>query len=177
MPPGTDKAGEIASLIAKIDTQMLLSVFPASAEANINKYLPFVKAAMQEFQISDKRIAAAILATIRVETGNFTPATQTGSESPFRGRGFILMTGERNYTRMSQRLGLGTRLVDSPEEANSPEVAARVLCAFFADAEQRLQRAFERGDARAIYGIVAGGSSTPAAARFAEHYDKLLAQL
>jgi predicted chitinase len=170
------KAGEITSLMAKIDTKLMLTVFPPSAASNIDKYLPFVKAAMQEFQVSDKRIAAAILATIYIETGNFTPATQLGSDSQYRGRGFILMTGERNYTKMSARLGLGTRLVDSPEEANSPEVAARVLCAFFVDAEQRLQRAFERGDIAALYGIVAG-SGGAAAKRFADTYQKLIVQL
>lgn len=171
-----DKAREITRLIEKIDTRMLLTVFPASAESNINKYLPFVKAAIQEFQISDRRIVAAILATIRVDAPDFEPISNPNSVAQFRSRGFIGLTGAPNYAQVSTRLGLGTRLVDYPDEANSPEVAARVLCAYFVDAAagNRLRHALDGGDPRAIYSYVARG---PTPGRFVEPYEKLLAQL
>jgi hypothetical protein len=171
-----DKAREITRLIEKIDTRMLLTVFPASAESNINKYLPFVKAAIQEFQISDRRIVAAILATIRVDAPDFEPISNPNSVAQFRSRGFIGLTGAPNYAQVSTRLGLGTRLVDYPDEANSPEVAARVLCAYFVDAAagNRLRQALDSGDPRAIYSYVARG---PTPSRFVEPYEKLLAQL
>jgi predicted chitinase len=170
-----DRAADITALMEKVDTKLLLTVFPPSAEANIDKYLPFVKAALQEFQVSDKRLVAGILATVLVETGSFLPSIDhTGPNTPYRSRGFILMTGLPNYEKMSKRLGLGTLLVDSPEEANSPQIAARILCAFFVDAQPRLKNAFENSDVGLVYRIVTG-SRPPE--RFAEAYGKLLAQL
>ncbi|MGH8563312.1 MAG: hypothetical protein ACREXW_04210 [Gammaproteobacteria bacterium] len=47
---------------------------------------------------------------------------------------------------MSTRLGLGSRLIDSPEEARSPEVAARIICAIFIDRLPKFQEALEKND-------------------------------
>jgi hypothetical protein len=85
------------------------------------------------------------------------------------------MSGRSNYERMSQRLGLGTRLVDYPDDANSPEIAARILCAFFVDAAQRWPTLFSEGDPSAIHRRIVGGAPKPS--RFVEPYQKLLAQL
>jgi putative chitinase len=49
------------------------------------------------------------------------------------GRGFIQLTHLRNYQRIGQRIGMGDQLVQNPELASKPEVAAKVLAAFFKD--------------------------------------------
>ena len=46
------------------------------------------------------------------------------------GRGFVQLTGRSNYEKMSQRLGLGSLLVEEPAKANDPEIAARILASF-----------------------------------------------
>lgn len=174
IPDVQDKAREMTRLIERVDTRLLLSVFPASAEGNINQYLPFVKAALQEFRISDRRMAAAILATIRSEAQEFAPISDPQSDNKFRARGFIGIVGA-DYARMSALLGLGTRLVDYPEEANSPAVAARILCAYFLDENEKFGRgAVESGDAQVIYLRIVRGKQLNA---FLQAYPKLLAQL
>lgn len=68
---------------------------------------------------------------------------------------------------MTNRLGLGTRLLDSPDDAKSPEVAIRILVAWLVDPQ--------RGIATARKAIA--GSSTSQLDRFAQVYHKLLADL
>ena len=92
-------------------------------------------------------MAAALIATIAVEAPNFAPNEEYSSgqeyenhrdlgninpgDGPrYKGRGYLQITGRANYTEMSQRLGLGSRLVNSPADANSPEVASRILVAY-----------------------------------------------
>lgn len=58
--------------------------------------------------------------------GNLEP----GDGWKFRGRGYIQVTGRRNYTAASQDLFADHRLVEKPELLNDPETAA-LVCAWF----------------------------------------------
>ena len=49
----------------------------------------------------------------------------------FRGRGFVQLTGHDNYTR--RRHDLGVDLVQHPEPANDPVIAAQLLARFIAE--------------------------------------------
>lgn len=92
------------------------------------------------------RHLAYILATAKHETGNFqylreiwgpTPAqkgyegradlgnTAKGDGKRFMGRGFVQITGRRNYFDWSKRLGID--LLSSPSLAEGHDVAARIL--------------------------------------------------
>jgi predicted chitinase len=51
--------------------------------------------------------------------------TQRGDGPRFKGRGFVQITGRRNYTDWSKRLGID--LVNHPEKAAVPELAAKIL--------------------------------------------------
>ncbi|WP_185982813.1 hypothetical protein [Aureimonas mangrovi] len=51
--------------------------------------------------------------------------TQKGDGVRFRGRGFVQITGRRNYTDWSRRLGID--LVGKPELVEDREIAARIL--------------------------------------------------
>jgi len=184
----------INEITQKITTSMLAAYFPAQAQGNIEAAAPYLRAALQEFQITDRRMIAAIIATIAVETPRFEnyeepesrgsaydgrPGlgnTQQGDGVLFRGRGYIGLTGRANYTAMSTRLGLGNRLVVSPEDAATPEIACRVLVAWFADRQASLRPALERGELGQARRIVAG-SATRDIERFATVYNKVLAAL
>lgn len=90
--------------------------------------------------------AAYVLGTAHFETGQFkwmreiwgpTPAqkryegradlgnTQPGDGKRYMGRGFVQITGRRNYTDWSKRLGID--LVNKPELAEQPDIAAQII--------------------------------------------------
>lgn len=90
--------------------------------------------------------AAYALATAKHETGNFrwlreiwgpTKAqrryegredlgnVEPGDGKRFMGRGYVHITGRRNYKDWSRRLGIS--LLNDPQEAEKPEIAARIL--------------------------------------------------
>lgn len=191
--PEGNLADAINSLSARVDKALLKSIFPEGARKNIDERLQYLQAALQEFKVGDPEMAAVIIATIAVETPNFEayeePAsladryegraalgnTEPGDGLKFRGRGYIGLTGRANYKRMSERLGLGSRLVDSPEDAKSPEVASRVLVAWFVDRQDSLLAALQKDDLRLARRVVSGGLN--GLSEFTEAYGKVMAKL
>lgn len=51
--------------------------------------------------------------------------TQKGDGPKYRGRGFVQITGRRNYTDWTNRLGID--LANKPEMATLPQIAAKIL--------------------------------------------------
>ncbi len=105
-----------------------------------------IGAAWEQYGDGDDRKLAYILATAHHETGGFrymreiwgpTAAqkryegrkdlgnTQPGDGKRFMGRGFVQLTGRRNYADWSKRTGLD--LVGNPDLVVKPEIAARIL--------------------------------------------------
>lgn len=67
----------------------------------------------------------------------FDDITHLGNTQPddgynFRGRGFIQLTGRSNYTRYSGKIG-HPEIVDSPDLANNPPLAAQLAVAYIVD--------------------------------------------
>src|ERR1051325_9072028 len=108
---------------------------------NIEENLPFVLKALTAANLADKDMILMALATIRAETGNFTPLSEfkskfntppggapfslydnrkdLGNQGPpdganFRGRGYIQLTGRNNYAVHGAAIGLGNELVTNP---------------------------------------------------------------
>ena len=108
--------------------------------------------------MTDVRHVAYTLATIKWETANtFKPITEIGTDedlekrygpatavgrtlgntepgdgSRYKGRGYLLLTGKRNYQRVNELLGLvGTNsdLMKYPEKALEPQIAYRITAA------------------------------------------------
>ena len=116
---------------------------------NVLDVWPLIVAALDEQGIRSDLVEVAAAATIGTEVPQFQPIcemggpeylsrydgradlgnTQPGDGERFKGRGFIQLTGRVNYDAAGQALGLF--LVDSPELALEPVVAARVLAWFF----------------------------------------------
>lgn len=193
VPATANVADKITLISSKITVSTLATIFPESVLKNIQISAPYLQAAFQEFKISDEKLAAAIIATIAVETPSFQAYeesveqgqkwenrrdlgnTQQGDGVRYRGRGYLGITGRYNYTQMSTRLGLGSRLLDSPDDAKSPEVASRILVAWFVDRQDRLSTALANGDLAAARRVVAGGITQ--LEKFTQVYNKILAQL
>ena len=117
-------------------------------------YLPFLQAAMAEFEIDRPARMAAFVAQLAHESGELrfmeeiwgpTPAqrryeppstlaetlgnTESGDGKRFKGRGPIQITGRSNYKRVGDLLGLD--LIAEPTRAAVPDVAFRIAALFW----------------------------------------------
>lgn len=47
----------------------------------------------------------------------------------FRGRGFIMLTGRKNYEKYGKLIGVD--LISNPDLAADPEIAAKIACKYW----------------------------------------------
>jgi putative chitinase len=176
----------IVSLIPDITVEMAMRMLPYAPRANVEGNLPLVLNALVDLQLTDRPMVLMALATIRAETGSFLPISEGQSRyntSPggrpfdlydaradlgnlgppdgerFRGRGFIQLTGRSNYTLHGAAIGLGGQLIDDPDLANDPGIAARLLASFLKHREGRIRAALTAGDLPEARRLVNGGSN------------------
>ena len=137
-----------------LTAEQLQSIMPALPAKRRDVLLPFLQAAMAEFGIEAPARAAAFLAQLAHESGQFrfmeeiwgpTPAqrryepvstlaanlgnSEAGDGKRFKGRGPIQITGRANYRRFGDLLG--TDLVSEPSRAASPDLAFRIAGLFW----------------------------------------------
>ena len=170
----------------EITIEVVKKMFPATPAGNIEANLPLVLEALAGPPAADKAMILMALATIRAETEVFLPLEERPSKyntSPggrlfdlydsrrdlgnlgapdgkrFRGRGFIQLTGRANYQAHGEAIGMGTQLVENPDLANDPGVAARLLASFLKSHETRIQEALREGDLKTARRLVNGGSN------------------
>lgn len=134
MPPG--------GRIGNIDVGRLVSVLPRSQQRAANQNFPYIIQEAQRQNITNKAQLAYILATSVHESGagahmeEFASGrayegrsslgnTQPGDGMRFKGRGYVQITGRRNYADWSRRLGVD--LVNNPQLASNPRIAAQIL--------------------------------------------------
>jgi peptidoglycan hydrolase-like protein with peptidoglycan-binding domain len=172
--PGVNvTAGEVAKM------------FPGVPISNIQTNLPFVLQALNDAGLGDKDMILMALATIRAETGNFTPLSEfkskfntapggapfglydnrndLGNQGPpdganFKGRGYIQLTGRSNYQVHGAAIGLGNQLITNPSLANQPDIAAKLLASFLKSKESRIRAALKQNDLKTARKLVNGGS-------------------
>ena len=80
--------------------------------------------------------------------------TEPGDGFKYRGRGFIQLTGKNNYASMGAALNLP--LVDNPDLANDPVVAARIAARYIKDAKLRKSFATQEEANRAVTQSIGG---------------------
>ncbi len=162
-------------------------LFPATKPANVERYLPYIEAAMGAMKLADRAMLLVALGTIRAETEGFVPIselpsqfntlpgqpafsayepgtgpgkrvgnTQAGDGARYKGRGFVQLTGRDNYRRFGQQLDLP--LLEQPDLANAPEVAALLLAAFLAGKAAAMRSAVAADDLKTARKLVNGGS-------------------
>jgi putative chitinase len=114
--------------------------------ANVEAHWPLIVGALEALKILDPGTEAAVIASIGTESYLFAPEKESGSEAYFRrmydfdrslgnveqgdgakfcGRGFIPLVGRSAYARFGKLVG--EDLVEKPELALEPAVAARIL--------------------------------------------------
>ena len=168
-----------------VTVAMVSRMFPGTPLANIQTNLPFVLRALNDAGLGDKAMILMALASIRAETGNFTPLSEfqsrfntpqggppfslydnrhdLGNQGPpdganFRGRGFIQLTGRSNYQIHGAAIGLGNQLVTNPALANQPDIAAKLLASFLKRKEQAIRSALSTNNLALARRLVNGGS-------------------
>lgn len=169
----------------QVTSAQCAKMFPGVPLTNIETNLPFVLDAMRAAGLGDKNMVLMALATIRAETGNFTPLSEfksrfntapggppfglydnrsdLGNQGPpdgasFKGRGYIQLTGRANYKEHGAAIGLGNELVTNPDLANKPDIAARLLASFLKSKEAKIRSALSKNDLRTARKLVNGGS-------------------
>jgi predicted chitinase len=137
-----------------VTTQQLKSIMPRLSDTRSSDLLPLLTTAMTEFAIDTPARAAAFLAQLAHESGQFrfmeeiwgpTDAqrryepvtklsqalgnTEAGDGRRFKGRGPIQLTGRANYHRFGTLLAVD--LLAAPERASTPEVGFRIAGLFW----------------------------------------------
>jgi len=172
------------SAIPGVTVEIVSRMFPGTPVEDIEANLPPLLNALVEAQLDDHRMVLMALGTIRAETAGFQPISEGPSPfntSPggqpfdlydrrrdlgnqgapdgerFKGRGFVQLTGRANYGVRGQAIGLGAQLVENPDRANEPAIAAKLLASFLKSRETQIRSALEAGDLPAARRLVNGG--------------------
>jgi len=174
-----------APCLPPISVEIVARMFPATPLPPIRRNLPFVLDALSAASLTSAPIVLAALATIRAETEGFEPLDEAvsryntspgghpfdlydhrhdlGNQGPpdgarFRGRGFVQLTGRSNYTKFGAEANL-PGLIETPEQANDPQTAARLLAAFLLAEELPIKRALLDGRLATARSLVNGGTN------------------
>ncbi|MCC3606279.1 MAG: S8 family serine peptidase [Microcoleus sp. PH2017_29_MFU_D_A] len=168
-PSGSSKSSQTALFTTDIVFQMF-PIF-GYVQTNIKTYLPLILSELEKVGLGDRDMVLMALATIRAETESFKPIgeeksslntspggapfdlydfdTKTlklgnngvGIGAKYKGRGFIQLTGKENYQKRGKEIGIGDQLVNNPEQANDPILAAKLLARFIKNKESAIRQA------------------------------------
>ena len=86
----------------------------------------------------------------------------------YHGRGLIQLTHASNYQAMGRRIGMGDELLKNPDLANNPDIAAKILAAFFKD--RGVAKIADSGNFYAARGPVNGTDKAGSIANRAQNY-------
>jgi peptidoglycan L-alanyl-D-glutamate endopeptidase CwlK len=169
-----------SAVMPNITIGIVAKMFPATRLDNIKSNLPHVLSSLEEAELTAVPLVLTALATIRAETESFEPISEflsrfntspggkpfdlydnrkdLGNKGPpdgasFKGRGFVQLTGRANYEKFGPVVGVPD-LVDGPDQANDPTIAANILAAFIASKEQAIKTALLANDLAAARRLV-----------------------
>jgi len=183
---GLDGSGPDApSAMPPFTVSVVSKMFPATPLDPIKQNLPQVLDALRARNLTSVPVVAAALATIRAETEGFVPIAELisrfntspgghpfdlydqrkdlGNRGPpdgsaFKGRGYVQLTGRANYALYGPLAGV-PGLVEAPERASDPEIAARLLAAFIGSKEIAIKQALLLDDLVTARRLVNGGTN------------------
>ncbi len=167
----------------RITLETALKMCPDSPRANVEKFLPEILVNLEKRGLANETMIPLAIATTYTETRGFVPLSEFQSKyntSPggrpfdlydgrkdlgnqgapdgerYRGRGFIQLTGRANYLSYGHALSID--LISQPELANTPSVAAAVLCEYLKKRESKFVQAVNGNDLAKARALVNGGS-------------------
>ncbi|MEK9207257.1 MAG: glycoside hydrolase family 19 protein [Patescibacteria group bacterium] len=130
----------------------VIRAIPAQSQAAARKNIPLIVRALKDEGILTPNVLSYALATIQHESGSFEPVNEgyyldkgkapgtSGKQiaakngysggANYYGRGFIQLTHDYNYKKIGNEIGLGDKLVNNPDLANDPEIAAKIFARF-----------------------------------------------
>lgn len=178
------KSPDLEKLESVFTPDLVAGLFhPSVPRSNIETNLPLVLGALHRAGLSDWPFILTALGTIKAETARFESIPEgrsrynteeggrpfgkydfrddlgngaVGDGEKYRGRGFIQLTGKDNYRTYGERIGVD--LVNQPDRALEPDIAARILAEFLKDKKDRIADAWARQDWAAARRLVNGGS-------------------
>lgn len=136
---------------------------------------------MVAYKIGSKLSCIGMIGTVAHETASqFAPIHEFFSAHwnrydggpVFHGRGFIQLTHRYNYQKVGNELGLD--LVNFPDQALDPVIAAKAACIYWRDRD--IASMCERQDWAAVRRAVYGGNDPVGQARIQRVYDLLSQQ-
>jgi len=167
-------------ITASVTVDRVVQMLTGTSRLNVTTNLPNVLAALRAKTLVDRPMILVTLATIYVETGQFDPIPEGISEyntSPggqpfdlyndrmgngpnggalYKGRGFIQLTGYNNYRDIGAAIGVD--LVNNPDLALDPAIAAKILAEFLKRAEATIRFALAGQDLTRAREAVNGGT-------------------
>jgi putative chitinase len=174
-----------AAPMPSITVNIVSKMFPTTPLDHINNNLPHVLTALVASGLTATGLVLTALATIRAETEGFAPISEfpsrfntspsghpfdlydnrrdLGNQGPpdgadFKGRGYVQLTGRSNYTKFGPIIGVDD-LISNPDQANDPDIAAKLLAAFIASKQTAIRTALAGNDLAAARRLVNGGSN------------------
>ncbi|MBC3765991.1 peptidoglycan-binding protein [Neptunicella marina] len=167
------------------DITLAQQICIGSDASNVAHHWPIICQSMRRLDLADPLMLLMAMATVYTETGRFCPIDEYKSHyntsegghdfdlyddrhdlgnqgapdgALFKGRGYIQLTGRDNYRDIGERLGMGTKLVQQPELANDPIIAADILSMFLKRGETGIRQALTTGNLAKARKKVNGGS-------------------
>jgi len=193
-------APDALALSLKLTPERLYPIFAPAAKPNIDANLTYLQKALQEFQVSDPRMVAYVVANLASESPGLTEwaedvefakahydastsmgrtlgNTEPGDAVLYRGRGYFGITGKANYARFGQKLGLPS-LASFPEDAKKPAVAFRIGLAIIEERSDRIMAALDSDGIVDASRVTIGAKLSDArAAKIKQNYERILAFL
>ena len=184
-----------APAMPNVTVAIVAKMFPITPVRNITAHLPNVLAALVDKDLTAVPLVLCALGTIRAETEGFVPISEgvsryntspngpdfdlydnrkdLGNMGPpdgasFKGRGFVQLTGRSNYTKFGPLVGV-PNLVATPEQANDPVIASKILAAFLDSRRVAIANALAANNLAKARELVNGGSN--GLDRFTSAYD------
>jgi predicted chitinase len=141
------------------DAQMK-AAFPSATDAQLKAHAPYVNQILKEMKADTPEKAAAILATISVETGDLKWLEELGKPSQhggYHGRGYIHLTHRDSYARASRDIFGDDRLLQNPDLAARPDVAAKIFTWYCTKENPSAGKSIQAGDIKATSAAINAG--------------------
>lgn len=163
-----------------VPLEVVIRIFPRTAESNIRSHWPIIQNALRDRQLEGMEWQFISLATIRARTFEFLPIeeqkniyntriipfdvyegrhslgnTEPGDGEIYRGRGFIPLTGRKQYEGVDNALNCG--VVTNPDRALHPIIAARVMAHHFRWHEEGILKSLRDENFNETCRIISGG--------------------